>query len=94
MRCVSDGSSLASTGFSSGSTFGVDVDCDDGDDLISCFLGAEEKRDRCSGESLSIAIRDCFFILSVRPLGAGVAFVEFGVDMVRTMSVVGVVDGC
>ena len=82
MRFVSDGGSLASTGFSSGSTFGVAVDCDDGDDFVSSVFGGDEKRARCRGESFSVAILDCFFILSDRPLGAGVALVEFGVDMV------------
>lgn len=67
VRLVSDGSSWTDTGFSSTSTFGVDADCDDGDDFASSCFGADEKRDRRSGESLRIAIRDCFFILSGRP---------------------------
>ena len=66
MRFVSEGSSLADTGFSSTSTLGVDADGGEGEDLTISFFGAEEKRDKSCGESLSMAIRDGFFILSDR----------------------------
>ena len=66
VRFVSEGSSLADTGFSSTSTLGIDVDGGEGEDLTISFFGAEEKRDKSCGESLSMAIRDGFFILSDR----------------------------
>lgn len=66
MRLVSEGSSLADTGFSSTSTLGVDAGGDGVDGLATSLFGADEKRARACGESLNIAIRD-FFILSDRP---------------------------
>lgn len=66
MRFVSEGSSLADTGFSSTSTLGIDVDGGEGEDLVISFVGDEEKRDKSCGESLSMAIREGFFILSDR----------------------------
>lgn len=65
MRFVSEGSSLADTGFSSTSTFGVDAGGDGAGNLATSFFGADEKRVRSCGESLIITIRD-FFILSDR----------------------------
>jgi len=70
---------------------GVDADCKDGDSFVTSFFGADEKRDRSCGDSLSIAMRDCFFILSDRPLGVGVTFVEVGVDIEFVLSFAGVV---
>jgi hypothetical protein len=89
VRFGSEGLPLVDVGISSTSTFGVEADADDGDDLVSSFWGADEKRESCLAESLRTTIFvDFAFILSDRPLAfvvAGATLFDGGIDTAPSM---------